>query len=308
MTMDEPKMEGVQNTPSRAGELLRAARESQGIHIAMLAASLKVSAKKLEALEADRYDLLSDTVFVRALASSVCRSLKIDASPVLACLPRSELPRIKTDESGLNAVFSEASLGPAGSLLAQINRPLSIAIVLLFIGILAIFFWPSKSVDSTTASVVMDQAPQQVIAEPVLPPQVDVNASTADSAQSKLVDTLTGPAAPQLSASMAGVNQVQKVLTGSAVSAVPVSAASVAVSDNVLGLHSRGSSWVEVLDAQGVVQLRRVLNKDENIQLSGKLPLSVVLGRSDLIDVAVRGQMFDTTGLAKNNVARFEVK
>lgn len=63
-----------------AGELLRQAREAAGLHVAALAVSMKVPVKKLEALEADRLDLLPDAVFVRALASSVCRTLKIDRS------------------------------------------------------------------------------------------------------------------------------------------------------------------------------------------------------------------------------------
>ena len=54
-----------------AGSLLRQAREAAGIHIAALAVSLKVPVKKLEALEQDRFDLLPDAVFVRALASSM---------------------------------------------------------------------------------------------------------------------------------------------------------------------------------------------------------------------------------------------
>ena len=45
--------------------------------------SLKVPVRKLEALEDDRYDLLPDACSSRALASSVCRTLKIDPQPVL---------------------------------------------------------------------------------------------------------------------------------------------------------------------------------------------------------------------------------
>jgi len=60
---------------SNAGVMLRKAREAQGLHIAMLAVALKVPVKKIEAIEDNRFDLLPDMVFVRALASSICRSL-----------------------------------------------------------------------------------------------------------------------------------------------------------------------------------------------------------------------------------------
>ena len=71
-----------------AGQLLREAREAQGLHVAALAVALKVPVKKLEALEADRLEELPDAVFVRALASSVCRALKIDPAPILEKLPQ----------------------------------------------------------------------------------------------------------------------------------------------------------------------------------------------------------------------------
>ena len=70
-----------------AGRLLREARERQGLHIAALAASIKVTPKKLELLEADRFDALPDATFTRALAQTVCRALKIDSAPVLRLLP-----------------------------------------------------------------------------------------------------------------------------------------------------------------------------------------------------------------------------
>ena len=49
-----------------AGTLLREAREAAGLHVATLAANLKVPVRKLEALEEDRFDQLGDAVFIRA--------------------------------------------------------------------------------------------------------------------------------------------------------------------------------------------------------------------------------------------------
>ncbi len=85
-----------------AGMLLRRAREASGLHVAALAVSLKVPVRKLEALEADRFDLLPDLVFARALASSVCRTLRVDAQPVLERLPVKTTPRLVQDRDGIN--------------------------------------------------------------------------------------------------------------------------------------------------------------------------------------------------------------
>eukprot|EP01136_Pigoraptor_vietnamica_P039483 Opistho-1_new@10349 len=70
-----------------AGAWLREARQQRGLHIAALAAMLKVPQAKLEALEADRWQDLPDTTFARALAKAMCRVLKVDAAPVMALLP-----------------------------------------------------------------------------------------------------------------------------------------------------------------------------------------------------------------------------
>ena len=64
-----------------AGGMLREARESMHVDIAVLAAMLKVPEHKLLALEADRFEALPDLTFARALAASVCRTLKIEPAP-----------------------------------------------------------------------------------------------------------------------------------------------------------------------------------------------------------------------------------
>ncbi|HRH89477.1 MAG TPA: helix-turn-helix transcriptional regulator, partial [Rubrivivax sp.] len=78
----------TESAGASAGALLRAARERQGMHVAALAATIKIPQRKLEALEADRYGDLPDATFTRALALTVCRALKLAPEPVLALLPQ----------------------------------------------------------------------------------------------------------------------------------------------------------------------------------------------------------------------------
>ena len=46
----------------------------------------------------------------------------------------------------------------------------------------------------------------------------------------------------------------------------------------------------------------------ETVSINGTLPLSVVIGRANAIDVTVRGKPFDVQAVAKDNVARFQIK
>jgi cytoskeleton protein RodZ len=71
---------------------------------------------------------------------------------------------------------------------------------------------------------------------------------------------------------------------------------------------AKSASWVEVIDAKSIVQLRRLFAAGETGAATGSLPLSVVVGRADAVDVEVRGKPFNFTTVSKDGVARFEVK
>ena len=296
---------------SGAGAVLRAAREAQGLHIAMLAVSLKVPVKKLEALEADRYELFPDTVFVRALASSVCRSLKIDAAPVLASLPRSNAPKIKTDESGLNTIFDDKSSHYSRFLLQQLKRPLGMAVVLLLVSILTIVFFPKDtSFESALVIPVFDAAPAM---PEVKAPPVEAEVVRQSGASSPMLSAVAAFSVADTGTTSVPGNATNQVKVASESASAPASSSpmlSETTGNNptVLALHAHGTSWVEVVDAKGVLLLRKTLVDGDVAPVSGALPLTVVLGRSDLVSAVVRGQLLDTTTMSSNNVARFEVK
>ena len=64
----------------------------------------------------------------------------------------------------------------------------------------------------------------------------------------------------------------------------------------------------QVTDAAGIAVLKKELGDGETASAAGALPLAVVVGRADMTTVEVRGKPMDLAPLAKNNVARFEVK
>jgi len=112
-----------------AGMLLRHAREAAGLRVDTLAANLKVPVRKLEALEEDRYDLLPDATFARALASSVCRTLKVDAQPVLERLPQGAQPSlVPAGRPVINEPFRAPGDGPGPGLLDQVSRPVIVTV------------------------------------------------------------------------------------------------------------------------------------------------------------------------------------
>jgi cytoskeleton protein RodZ len=75
-----------------------------------------------------------------------------------------------------------------------------------------------------------------------------------------------------------------------------------------LRLQAREPSWIQVVGASGRVWLQRTVQPGEVVRLDEDLPLAVIVGRADATDVVVRGERFDLGSLARNNVARFQVR
>ena len=130
-------------TGSSAGALLRAARERQGLHIAALAATIKIPQRKLEALESDRHDELPDATFTRALAMTVCRALKIDPAPVLAQLPQIGGKPLPDVAGGLNAPYRERPGRDEPAHLGPLRHPLAWAALLVLVAAALVLLLPS---------------------------------------------------------------------------------------------------------------------------------------------------------------------
>ncbi|MDD2919581.1 RodZ domain-containing protein [Rhodoferax sp.] len=280
----QPAVEPVFGGAS-AGALLKAAREAQGLHIGALAVMLKVPVRKLEALEADRLDELLDMVFTRALAASVCRALKIDPAAVLAALPQSEKPGVKTSAANLNTPFKTDQFALGQQLKSRLTSPLVLGAGLLVLGIVAILFWP-------------DLQRFDVVSKDVANPEFQTSQVTTSVMHEPTASAVVKARLSAVSQNLASTGQ----------ETVPSAADTPAAGAETLTLQSRGSSWVEVTDAKGLLLLRKTLAPGEQIRLAGALPLSVVLGRADEVEVSVRGQRLDVTAKTRDNVARFEVE
>lgn len=289
------------NPQVSAGTLLRVAREAAGLHIAALAVSLKVPVKKLEALEADRIDLLPDAVFARALAASVCRTLKTDPGPILASLPQTVLPRLQSQANVINTPFTAPGQGTRATAWNQLSRPVVIAALALVIGALVLVLLPSAE----RALLPGDVARTSVLAPSTAPAAAGSNDA---GSQAALISSpaLAGANLPNLPG--APVSGVPDDRVATPQGAAPAAEAASAVSADTVRLKSLGTSWVEVLDARRAVQLRKTMVVGEAIGVSGDLPFYVTLGRADTVEVQVRGKPLDLAPVTKDNVARFEVR
>jgi cytoskeleton protein RodZ len=293
--------QSLQSDSSRSpGQQIRAAREAAGLHIVALAAALKVPVRKLEALEADRWTELTDPTFTRALASSVARHLKLDASSVLA-----GLPTVNADSLHIPAGLGQAQTGDVSFDWKSKANPVMLASMGLLVLAVGVYFMPTAWVE--TAQVLPEQPVQSSLgkggdvagtplgATESVPPQPSGSSSAPVTAAEVVV-----PAAREASAPSASAN-------GSPASETATSAPR-AGGGVKLTLVLKGQSWVEVVDASGKLRLQRIATAGESLQFEDASSYSVVLGNAAVVDVQINGQAKDMSEFARNNVARFQAR
>lgn len=267
-----------------AGALLRAAREKQGLHLGALAAAIKVTPRKLEALEGDRLDELPDLTFARALAQTVCRALRTDAAPVLALLPLAPQtgPRLDHMGGGLNTPFHDrpGQRRPSESPLK--GKPI---------------LWATGGV--LVAAAVVALLPEQGVGTRVVAPGPAASAASLAAAASAQAAREPLPAAS--GALVETVFSAPPEPAGSAPDGASVPA-------GPLLLRASAETWVEVVDGAGQNLISRNLQAGEAVGLDGAMPLRVRIGNVAGMTLSFRGQPVDLQPVTRDNVARLELK
>lgn len=325
-----------------AGELLRRAREAQNMTLEGLAATIKVTPSKLEALELGQFDRLPDANFTRALAMTVCRALKVDPSQVLASLPAAKPAALAEGKPPLNQPFKDVR---GGSPLFDHHWEWSnllglkwLAPIVLLVGALVIYILPDSVDVPSWFHQVLQMAPrpaevakaEQAASATQLEPPVAASASEAppvavEQPAATPLDASSGvPAAsPALPAASAAVAPLMldrtdtasqppapvaapdsRLAQGQAASGPGASSAGT----GALVLSAREASWVEIRDAKGSKLLSRHVLAGETITLDGLAPLSLRIGNAPGVQLTYKGQPVDLTAATRNNVARMELK
>lgn len=273
-----------------AGGLLRQARVAKGLHIAALATSIKVAPRKLELLESDRFDELPGAAFTRALAQTVCRSLKIDAAPVLALLPLPVEQSLSQMGLGLNAPFRDRPGRRVPSDLQFLKSPVVLGAASLVLASVALYLLPAGWIGE------LSQQPH-VVTEPLPSPALSsaplvVEPAAAPALAASSVTEAAAPASMPASAPALEASQV---------------AASPAQTTGALLLRTSAESWVEVIDGRGSPLLSRMLQPGETVGLDGASPLRVRIGNASATQVSFKGKPVLLTP-TRDNVAKLELR
>ena len=285
-----PAHEGV-------GAMLRARRLELGLSQADVASSVKLPARRIEAMEQERWEELPDGPYLRGFLRNIARALSLDAAVLMA----------RVDASLMRAHSPDSILIPQGAphaMLPRRNGPADerrggralVYGAFVFALVAALIAWSgTESFDRTVAmarglggsSVPVADAPSTVVDGRVAQPRDATDAAV-------VVPSASAPAAVSPAVAATTVDK-------------PASLASVAGTDLSLLFHFNEDSWVEVRSADGKVLLQRLNAAGSEQEVDGEAPFSLVVGNAKGVALKFRGQPVDLTPYTRDSVARFKL-
>ena len=278
-----------------AGQLLRQAREAAQMHMEFLAGTLKVPVRRIQALEEDDWAALPDAAFTRALASSICRQLKIAPEPILALLPavRQQAPDEPNTLAHDKALMGMHRKSPAaGSAWHRIWR-LVLLLTIVAVGLGWYFSArPTQSVEAVAEQTTLDmtrahERPQANVGEGATggdPPLAHAVGSVVATLPAQVTPLPIVTTLPSLTTDAAtGLPLAES-------SPNPTAPSAATQSGGVLRLQATAECWVKVLDAEKKVQLSRLLRAGEGVSIQGAAPYQIWTGRAEALVLIWQGR------------------
>jgi len=294
------------------GEILRTAREERKLSQQEIAQSLRLGIDVIKALDQDDFDKLSAPIFVRGYIRSYSALVGVSADDVVGVYNEQVRVLVPSDseEPQMNVPMREKK---------SFRFPWLMAL-LAIIAVISVLLWiyntdrpsPSQEQEAPVAetggtdagpalSLPMERqsdaqdtqvVPQETPA-PDVPAMDENNKTSAESA------TESNPAS--------GSGEVTEQAPPAAATAPATEPAPVANIDT-LDIHFPDKSWVQIVDANGTRLVYRMINKGENIKVSGKSPFRILLGNATGVRLEFNGQPYDFSAHMRGNVARFQLK
>ncbi|NBQ90583.1 MAG: helix-turn-helix domain-containing protein [Betaproteobacteria bacterium] len=291
------------------GAVVRAARQARGQTLQHLSILLKISERRLQAFEDERWDDVGDRTFVRALAQSLCRHLGLDPQPVLQSLP---VPVAEWHRPADQGRLSAAAMASTPSIRRPVRMrdgtgisawftPVRAGVGVILAGALVLALMPP---DAWPPS--FDAAPNAGVAEPAAAPALMASEPVAAPVEPTVVAPEGAGPAPA-AAAPAAVTVGAASLAGATPAPAPAPAPGAEASASPLQVIARQDTWVQVTDAKGSVILSRLLRSGERLGLEGARPLRLRVGNAAGTEATWLGRRVALDELQRNNVADVEL-
>ena len=279
-----------EQVPASVGQILREAREAQGLALENAAIRLHLMQRQIEAMEADDFASLGQPVFARGFVRNYAR--------LLGLAPEGLLARME----GAPAEPATVSPLPAPSSRSWLTSPW---LLLLLLGVLllgaipvALYWWLNSDVEEPPAPAPVQHsraAPAPVPVPAAAPAVVPAPAMEVPLTAPPLVLPEAVPAEP-----------------AAVLPAVPADAGAPAsvpgAAKGALHLEFGADSWTEIKDASGNMLVRKLITAGSSVDVSGTPPFNLVIGNAAQAKLTYNGRPIDLKPFVDVTVARFTLE
>ncbi|MDF0534834.1 DUF4115 domain-containing protein [Shewanella sp. A32] len=292
------------------GTILKHAREEKQLSQQDAAAKLHLRVSIVADIENDEFGNIASSTYVRGYVRNYARFLEIDAPRIEACLTR-QVPMVAAP------VMQSFSRKTTQKNWDKWLMVLTYLIVIVSLALLVLWWLqkpaavtenfskptveelqsePSSVADSSTSEADNNSGPKAEDTPIEVP-----GAVVSDASQSQ------EPAPQNEAMPDAAVTAATSDVTAPATT-VPQAVASdeslSAVTSAQLAISLKGDCWIKALDADGKTLVDGLKSAGHNIAVSGKPPISLVLGAPQSVSVSYNGTAVDLTPFPEGRVAR----
>lgn len=300
-----PERDGV-------GAFLRARRLELGMSHVDVAVLVKLPARRIAAMEDERWEELPEGPYLRGFLRNIARALQLDAATLMDRVGQTRV-RSRSADSILVAPGSTHAMMPrrSGPSDGRHNGRALIFGAFAFALIAALIAW------SGTASFdrMVDGGKALLAARPTGPDDAagkrseagaDGSTTPATSPSNAGTDGSVAadgplPAAPAPAQEAASTTPASPAaLQGAAQAASPASGAA-------LTFHFNEDSWVEVRAADGKILLQQLNVAGSDQQIGGEAPFTLIVGNAKGVALKFRGKPVDLAPYTRTSVARLSL-
>ncbi len=277
-----------ENAQDSIGQVLREAREAQGMTLEEAAARLRLMHRQIEAMETGDFESLGQPVFARGFVRNYARLLGLAPDALLARMEG-----------------APAEPGPVSRVEPPLPRSwlTSPWLILLMLGVLvvvaapiALYWWLNS--EGEEASTYQARSG-------VRPPPVAAPAAAPASKPADVPPPAAAVEAPPVPPSEPATTATEPAEAGApAAPAVPESPAA----EGTLQLEFGDESWVEISDATGRMLHRQLNPPGSRIEVRGQPPFDLVIGNATQTHMTYNGRPIDLKPYIAVTVARFTLE
>lgn len=281
-----------EQVPASVGQILREAREAQGLALENAAIRLHLMQRQIEAMEADDFASLGQPVFARGFVRNYARLLGLAPEGLLARM------------DGAPAEPATVTPLPAPASRSWLTSPW---LLLLLLGVLllgaipvALYWWLNSDVEVPPAA----PAPAQQSRPAPVPVPVATPAVVPAPAPALELPLAAPPAVLPEAAPVepAAVPPAAPAEAGAPAPLVP------GVAKGTLHLEFGADSWTEIKDASGNMLLRKLNTAGSSVDISGTPPFSLLVGNAAQAKLTYNGRPIDLKPFIDVTVARFTLE